>query len=723
MMEKAQKGLFSAALRIYKNFVVFPGIVSHICGEPCANACVRNDVDEPLSIKALERTCIEQNARKRAEVFSVGEKDKDVLIVGGGMSALSCAAKMAQRGYRVRLLERQQKLGGRLWGCDERTLPAEVIQNDLMLLEDLKLLTIETGVTVDSLDAYESDVVLIATGEGGDTFGAKGKRGHFFIGSLVNARQSIIQSIRDGIDVSYILENYLKVGWMESLPEHSNEIKFAPTTENIIARPAVRPDNPAAWTANEAKAEATRCILCDCHNCVDVCDMLKSYRKNPKKTILDARDSIYKNAFDLYGAGKGLRQIMSCSQCGRCVSVCPAGIDMRYIFSDSKHQMHQRGDLPDSLFDFWVRDMEFSNGDEASLLLEADGKAEYLYFPGCQMGASDPEYVKASWAWMNQEFPKSATLSLGCCGAPAFWAGDAEKHLEAVAKIRDTWNGLGCPTAVLPCPNCSDMFRTHLPEIETVSLWELMADRIPKKYSGRTTAISVFDPCPSKYCPEMQRSVRQLLSGDGYDIRELPEQREAARCCGYGGLIYTPNAELYGAMTQANAKLGELDFVTYCTNCRDTLARSNKPAFHMLDILFFGGHDRALRQPPDVTQRRRNRERLKRELSGTDKGAAAEPHKAIKLVISGQLREKMDRELILEYDIAKVIFEGEKSGYIGRDPDTDSYFAYFPIGGLTLWVSYRRGSEGQYIVENAYAHRIHIINEPVEKRGLPDDAK
>ena len=54
VIDKVQKGNFSAAYRAYRNQVLFPGIVSRICEQPCRAVCVRRRVD-----KAVEMRCIE----------------------------------------------------------------------------------------------------------------------------------------------------------------------------------------------------------------------------------------------------------------------------------------------------------------------------------------------------------------------------------------------------------------------------------------------------------------------------------------------------------------------------------------------------------------------------------------------------------------------------------------------------------------------------------------
>jgi NADPH-dependent 2,4-dienoyl-CoA reductase/sulfur reductase-like enzyme len=93
---------------------------------------------------------------------------KDVLVIGGGPAGLKAAEVAAMRGHTVRLLERDDHLGGQVhlaalapgraeWGEITRHLEARIAQLgvDVML---------ETEVTVDELLRSESDAIVVATG-------------------------------------------------------------------------------------------------------------------------------------------------------------------------------------------------------------------------------------------------------------------------------------------------------------------------------------------------------------------------------------------------------------------------------------------------------------------------------------------------------------------------------------------------------------------------------
>ncbi len=57
MIAEVASGDFAAGLRILKKAVPFPGIIGHICDQPCREVCKRKEAGEAIEIAALERAC------------------------------------------------------------------------------------------------------------------------------------------------------------------------------------------------------------------------------------------------------------------------------------------------------------------------------------------------------------------------------------------------------------------------------------------------------------------------------------------------------------------------------------------------------------------------------------------------------------------------------------------------------------------------------------------
>jgi len=161
-----------------------------------------------------------------------------------------------------------------------------------------------------------------------------------------------------------------------------------------------------------------------------------------------------------------------------------------------------------------------------------------------------------------------------------------------------------------------------------------------------------------------------------------------------------------------NAAMGNLPFVTYCTNCRDSFTVNQKSAPHLLDILFFGGENRGLREAPSLTRRRENRRALKKEIlksvSGVRYEEKVEPYRGLRVEISREILNKMDRLLIHEDNVKMAIHAAEKTGKCVLNKIAGTYTCHQLQGQLTFWLQYAKDNDNGYILRNIYRHRMRI---------------
>jgi Fe-S oxidoreductase len=254
--------------------------------------------------------------------------------------------------------------------------------------------------------------------------------------------------------------------------------------------------------------------------------------------------------------------------------------------------------------------MEHAIGPEADLFVpKRNDGTRYVFFPGCQLGASDPEYVLRTWNLLTKEAGDEMGMFLSCCGAPAAWAGDTESHESVLRILRAKWKELDGPEFIVACATCKEMFREYLPGINITSLWEYWADaQMHMELSNmEDRRVAVFDPCSAQSDPVAKQSVRALLRQGNYEVQEIQSYEGGHyRCCGYGGLIYSSNPELFENITDADTST-DLPIVVYCVNCRDIFARKGKATLHVLDLLLFSdAEERAARLPVGLDQRRDN---------------------------------------------------------------------------------------------------------------------
>jgi Fe-S oxidoreductase len=491
------------------------------------------------------------------------------------------------------------------------------------------------------------------------------------------------------------------------------ETRLFTSLSDVTPLPAISAtDETAGYTRSEAEAEAQRCLQCQCMECVKVCAYMERFGDYPKKYVRQ----VYNNLSIVMGEHKSNRLINSCSLCGLCQQVCPNDFAMQDLCLDARQTMVDRGKMPPSAHEFALLDMAFSRSDRFFLARHQPGHetSGHLFFPGCQLCASAPIQVEKVYDHLKSSLPEGVGLVLGCCGAPAHWAGRRKPFEDQAAYLQARWDTLGHPRMILACPTCVRMFKDQLPQIPTVSLWSVIEAHPPSAViSDISSDLAVHDPCTTRHEAEIRACVRRLISGCGLKIEELSLGRENTECCGFGGLMHNANPELAEAVARGRAGRSDSDYVTYCAMCRDNLAVRGKRVIHLLDLYFPDSRypDPALRPRPDWSRRQENRARLRDRLLQHlwhEEPVAMKAHQSIRLEISPEVAEQMDRRRILVEDLQKVIRHAESSGErLFHPPSGRCKAAYAPYK-VTFWVEYTAVRDG-YVVHNAYTHRMEVI--------------
>ena len=158
---------------------------------------------------------------------------------------------------------------------------------------------------------------------------------------------------------------------------------------------------------------------------------------------------------------------------------------------------------------------------------------------------------------------------LRCCGAPADWAGRKDLLTASQAEFQAEYEKLGKPKVILACSSCYQMFKSHYPEVEILSFWEVFDQFGPQQFPARgfSAPVAVHDPCSTRYETHIQDSVRNILQKMGCEIQELPLSREKTECCSYGGLMWLANRPVAEKVVQRRIAESPLDYVTYCAMC------------------------------------------------------------------------------------------------------------------------------------------------------------
>ncbi len=743
MIACLRKQDFSAAFVIFNRFVPFPRIISRICDHPCEAECRRCELGGAIRINTLERACVEYSTKRPAGATFSSRKSARIAVVGGGLSGLTAAFDLITKGFQVVLFEAGGQLAGRMRQLGEELLPRQGIAEDLTVLEnELVEVRLNTPVggsvpTGPSLSAVieEFDAVYLGVGSAAAAiFGqelALRDDGRIAIEDLTFATSnpkvfaggsqrygsgsySPITSVHDGRYAVLSIERFLQKASLSANRDQQGpfKTKLFTNTGGITLAAAVPMAQPRqGYSREEAVGEAERCLHCECLECVKVCEYLAHYKSYPKRYIRE----LYNNYCIVLGNHLANPLMNSCALCGLCGAVCPEKLDMGEFCLETRQGMVEKGKMPPSVHEFALRDMAFSTSEAFSLARHQPGceRSSHVFFPGCQLSASSPGQVFQLYEHLRQHLEGGVGLILGCCGAPAEWAGRKKTFDDTIGQVRAQWEELGSPPVITACSSCYRMFKDHAPAMPVESLWTVL-DQVglpPSAAPGSAALVAIHDPCTTRYEDDLQDAVRRLLGKLGVRVSELKDNRRLTTCCGYGGHMAFANPEVADKVVHRRIHDGEADYVTYCAMCRDNFAARGKRTFHLLDLICpSGSGDPAERRGPGYSQRHENRARLKnrmlKDLWG-ESVAEKKGYEAVKLRISSAVQERLDKRLILEEDLYAVIHFAETSNRKLLNRQTNRFMAHHKPAAVTYWVEYSREG-GEFVVHNAYSHRMEV---------------
>lgn len=468
----------------------------------------------------------------------------------------------------------------------------------------------------------------------------------FVGGRLVNQTDSVIFSASSGRRAAISIERFLsKVSLTDSRDREG--IFETPLHFDISSKEQLPPikkstgeKSESIYTQEEAMAEAKRCVKCQCRKCIEGCVHLRKFEMSPDAYIRQINHS----ERIILGTHYANKMINSCAECGLCKEECFLDISMNDVIHETRESMVERKKMPASAHDFALKDMAFSNSSRFSLvrkqpskeeskdlfyyplisfsdyvkgLYKGTGKTEYLFYPGCQLPASYPDDIKSIYEYLVGHVKGDVGIYLGCCGAPADWAGQKELMNENIEAIKKVWAEMEHPTFILACSSCIRIFEKYLPEIKVESLWDVyIREGLPNKdHIKIPQTLSIHDACSTRENNDLHTSVRSIVAKLGYGIEELEYSKEKTKCCGYGGLVYYANREQSDAFVSERIGESENDLLVYCAMCKDLFVAGGKRTYHLLDLLYPKAEvEVATRRMPTLSERHQNRSHVKQIL-------------------------------------------------------------------------------------------------------------
>ncbi len=725
----AENNLKKARIELDK-YMPLSVISGLLCEGDCQKACRMQEKGEAIDMPMLERACVQNTEATR--IMAIPSNGKKIAIAGSSLSSLCLAFDMAKKGFAVTLYH-VDKVGKSLLEQAGNKLNPEILEKALNTLASLKVEFVEiinfdtafiNNTLEEKLALYlgEDDKILSSS-----TFDLERKENSFILNpvSLTTSREKIVaggtlngkinfcKAISDAKkamnSIVRILQNVSPDTAREAEAPYKTKLFTNIDDYEILKKENVK--NILKPSLEEATFEAKRCIQCSCLECVKECSYMQHYKTYPKKALREA----YNNLAIAQGNRAANKMINSCTQCGLCAKICPNNLNLGDFLEEARAEMVKMKHMPPTAHEFALEDMAFSNDNDVQFYREQVGTntSKYVFFPGCQLPAVLPIEVEKAYTYLTSTLDGNVAFHLACCGMPASWAQSTEylnKHIECITK---EWEERGKPSYIFACASCQAFYKKYLPQMHILSLWEVLkaSDFSKLSLQDNLGKLALHDPCNSREFPQMQESVRSLLSSLQQDFEELELGKENTRCCGFGGLASHVNESLADTFADERNKDTNKDLLVYCAICRERMQKVGKNSMHILELLFPSCEDLNERKSASLMslfQRQEKRLHFRKSmLKNIWNEKIMENQSDIKFTLAQGLEEILSQRRVLQADIARVLQEAKENGPSFYSEETKDFLACYRPRQVTYWVRYRE-ENGNILVVDAYSHRMVV---------------
>jgi uncharacterized membrane protein YdjX (TVP38/TMEM64 family)/Fe-S oxidoreductase len=323
------------------------------------------------------------------------------------------------------------------------------------------------------------------------------------------------------------------------------------------------------------KIDVVSSTCVDCDLCQRECAFLRKYGK--PKDIADCYDPT---------ANGHQAMPFECSLCGLCTAVCPVGVDPSELFLEMRRETVRRGG---GVFREHAGLIRYERRGTSSVYsyYGLPESCDTVFFPGCTLSGTRSEKVILSYEKLKEGIP-SLGVVLDCCMKPSHDLGREEHFNVMFEEMKNYLVAHGVRTVLVACPNCYRMFATYGQELETKTIYEILAARGLSGPDRVSETVTIHDPCVVRFEADIHESVRKIVRMHGQNVQEMAHSGRRTICCGEGGAVGALAPEYAGHWAKLRQEeAAENKVVTYCAGCASTLSNL-VPTVHVLDTLWKG---------------------------------------------------------------------------------------------------------------------------------------
>ncbi|MCP3682286.1 MAG: (Fe-S)-binding protein [bacterium] len=204
------------------------------------------------------------------------------------------------------------------------------------------------------------------------------------------------------------------------------------------------------------------------------------------------------------------------------------------------------------------------------------------YYPGCLTHFALPEVEQNYKTILKKLGVNFVTIpETICCGSPALHAGYKEDFERLRTKNKETFSKYGVNKIITNCPACYRVLTDAGFKVEHITqVIEKHLNKLEVKHSGK---ISYHDPCHLGRHSNLYEPPRKILQHIGFELEELPNNREKALCCGAGGGVKTNYPNLSNKIAKQLIETSKRDLVTTCPMCYKQL-KDNSSKIKVIEL-------------------------------------------------------------------------------------------------------------------------------------------
>lgn len=279
-----------------------------------------------------------------------------------------------------------------------------------------------------------------------------------------------------------------------------------------------------------------------------------------------------------------IEALYQCTTCKDCERRCPSKVRVVDVVESARRDLVAAGNVLPQHKKAIDNIRMFGNpfGSQKSvpeILGQVPKHAKLGYFVGCTSAYRNTSTAKATISILSKLGEDFTLVNEVCCGSVMQRVGWHEDDVIAQMKKNiDVITAQGVETVVFSCAGCYRMFKEEYPKYVEVPFKVLhiseYLDSKDLKLSSFDKKVTYHDPCHLGRHAGVYKSPRNVISKiPGVDFKEMSRNSATSRCCGGGGGVRSAYPELSSQISAGRVK--EASFadvlITSCPFCVNNL--------------------------------------------------------------------------------------------------------------------------------------------------------